>query len=73
MSTDVRSANLRGSVAENKGAFLFFFSQNHSKKTIQMDFFKNVYCEKMGLFPVLWRKKIFLWRVWMDAMEVVHV
>ena len=26
-----------------------------------MDFFKNVYCEKMGLFPVLWRKKFFLW------------
>lgn len=27
-----------------------------------MDFFKNVYFKKMGLFPVLWRKNFFLWR-----------
>ena len=27
-----------------------------------MDFFKNVYFKKMGLFPVLWRKIFFLWR-----------
>ena len=65
-------------VVKKWGAFLFFYKKTIAKKTIQMDFFKNVYCEKMGLFPVLLRKKNFSvacvpGRVWMDAMEVAHV
>lgn len=57
MSTDLRSANLCGGASENKGAFLFFL-ENPSKKTIQMESLKNVYCEKMGLFRFL-AEKIF--------------
>lgn len=62
MSTDVRSANLRGSVAENKGAFLFFLAKNHSKKTIQMDFFKNIFAKKWAFFWFYGGKNFFLWR-----------
>ena len=76
------------------GGLFYFFSQIHSKKTIQMKSSKNIFFKKIDLFPVLGGKIFFLWRacvwmdamdcceafracvpgrVWMDAMEVVHV
>lgn len=61
MSTDLRSANLCGGASENKGAFLFFL-ENPSKKNYTDGIFKKRLLRKNGPFPVLWRKKFFLWR-----------
>lgn len=96
------------------GGFFIFLAKTIAKKTIQMDFFKNIFAKKWAFSGSMAEKKFFLWRrawsrgvgvrgllrgacgwtrwtaarrgvgvrgvlarrsgrVWMDAMEVVHV
>lgn len=43
------------------GAFLFFLAKTIAKKTIQMDFFKNIFAKKWAFFRFL-AEKFFLWR-----------
>ena len=40
------------------GGFFIFLAKTIAKKTIQMDFFKNIFAKKMGLFRFL-AEKIF--------------
>ena len=44
------------------GGLFLFFLENPSKKNYTDGIFKKRLLRKNGPFPVLWRKKFFLWR-----------
>lgn len=55
------------------GLFYFFLAKTIAKKTIQMDFLKNIFAKKWAFSGSMAEKIFFLWRAFLGAMEVVHV